>query len=250
MTPHDRVLGVIWWRSRCAGFFVRGCPSIATEKPLRVQLLSMLYAIRSNLLLMEEMANEDIRVHLTMGGLARRRTTARVLLKLLCTEISKSVKVGLARLRILNAMHAQALLEATQAVFTHNRQGLRLLVSPSGVVETACLQAEVRYSVAFSHVTLPTGQHTRKSMQCLCHVPEGGAHREVAVRVCDLLSKMPIEHELEIVSGKAAREPCSLVCFLSSESAGRRILELLDCLLRHFPALSVLPLSCLSPSSI
>ena len=37
-------------------------------------------------------------------------------------------------------------------------------------------------------------------------VPQIGAHRRVAIRVRDLIRQIALEHELEIISGKVARD--------------------------------------------
>src|SRR3954454_7116507 len=88
--------------------------------------------------------------------------------------------------------------------------GSHSLVSPSGMVETPRLQA--KHDVVSRGRVRPyrLGAHTKSDLKVhLVWVPkyrQAVLTGEVALRVRDLLRQIAMEHELEIVSGKGARD--------------------------------------------
>ena len=83
-------------------------------------------------------------------------------------------------------------------------------MSPSGKVETPRLQAKkgIVSCSRMRHYRL--GAHTKADLKVhLVWIPKyrkAVLTGEVAVRVCDLIRQIALEHELEIIFGKVARD--------------------------------------------
>jgi hypothetical protein len=87
---------------------------------------------------------------------------------------------------------------------------LASLLALSGKVRNASLSDEAKFRLTWSHVQVQARRAHEKRSQgtsgLAAQVPKIGTDRGGAIRVRDLIRQIATEHELEVISGKAARD--------------------------------------------
>ncbi len=105
---------------------------------------------------------------------------------------------------------------------------------------------EARFGVTWSRAALPDGRAHEERPEgpssVDTEISESGIDRRVALRVRDLLRQIAVEHELEIVSGKVARDHVHLLLSYRTNQGVSQIVQWLKgissrVLLQEFPHL-------------